>query len=334
MDHIELERPANGPDIYVRITEKKASSSKLKDDCMKIRSTAARYFMRPFSVYYEEGAETPDLAVMLRGCIPELEVFLNFLTACAEIEVLEKHAREVYCTLERVLHSGIGSEGRNSLLKASLETLRYKAGWLAGVLTQTTTCTETSARVRPPGQKKDREEWILRELGVPPPEDARYRAVLLAVGTMDETQRNATAKALRLAHDRPQFRECRMVGVICTRDSSATAEELRRELEERWQQEHQLEVFKVLQEWKGDLSDDIEKVCDESMNPVALIVTMYPRSLIDRLVDWCHGARLDGDLFCAEVISISTRCRKTLEDTHSIVHYVGPMNDFWSGSNR
>ena len=264
IDSITMWYDDSSKDLQIVLTEKKSDSGQQSIDRRKLTGLGLYYFIRPFMISLLKEDEEPNDDVVLRGGLPEIELFLNQLIACADFSFIKRYATEVYEFFKTI---NIGKlTDVDPYLIASMSRLCDKARWLSR--------DSSFVGIAPPHNGFDRKDVIdtyFNNIGLYPPKTS-YDNCLIAVGTMDSLQIDASVKAIEYALDNNLLTIKDSTYLIHSDVTKKNAEELKDKLPKKLLCELRLQSeFKVKE----------MKLQDSSL---ALILTEYKREYVESLL--------------------------------------------------
>ncbi|MCF2136435.1 MAG: hypothetical protein K9W43_04260 [Candidatus Thorarchaeota archaeon] len=308
IDNIELFHGVDLSELHITFTEKKKDKSDLFKDRLKLFGLASRYMVRPFGVRFESVSESSSDDVVLRGVLPEIELFLNQLIACAGYEEIKRLSEEVFSSLELVDDKSWAVLG--PLLNASVITMRNKARWLAKKPTIPV------PKVKLP---KDTNEFF-RLIGLYQPSPVSYECVFVAVGFMDSLQMGSAVDTIIYSIEKNLFEISDRLYLIHSEYSKSNAEKMCDLFRaKKLIRERKLEVSTLLQ---SEL-ESIQKV----QLPTALVITPYPKDLLKGLLlFFCKVGIPSPDIYSIGAYSHPSDS-KVLRVV-SLLEWVGSVDDY------
>ena len=308
IDIIHMTHGSNSPELRIEFTEMKSDKGELSKDRVKLTGLASRYILRPYCFHLVESPERPSHDVFLRGCLPEVELFLNQLIACADPDELKRLATEVFKSLE-----GIGKKARDNLsplLSAALFTMCDKARWLS-----------QKKGVKIPKTKIPLEGTAYyRSLGLYPPKPASYSTIFVAVGFMDSLQMESTVKAITYSLKKKLIQVSGKIILVHSNESRDNATEMAQTLGKHLGK--QFDVSTLLQ------SDLVAG--SQTVNPTALIITEYRRDLTRELLSVFAATKgPSADVYAVGVYSTPSE-KKALRIV-TLLKYLGTAGEFVAG---
>ncbi len=284
-------------DISIKFIEKKLAAKNLSKDILKMWGTVSTYVLRPFTVEYREEEEKETRDKRLRRVLPETNLYLNLLIACADYGTMHELASGVTQSLQVIRRKTDSND--HPILVEALELLINKAEWLRSATSQTV----VSGDIISP-------EDVEKELGLFPEELEHIRTLLITIGTMDSIVEDSTVKTINKYLEKSRG-SVEQVFLIHTAQSSENAESIKKRLDCDCQLVNQ-ETF------EGQISS-LE-------SPIALFLTYYPQVKITQLIEKLNTVDPSACLFTSETYTYRVDEAKQRPDT--IFHLMGRIEDF------